>query len=130
MTTDRYVAVTSGWVVFAATMAAVAGVFNIIYGIVILFNNEWVAFTTEGILLFDITAWGWILIALGAVQLIIAFGIGSGQTWSRVLGVIWASLILIGQLAFLNVYPVWSILIMVLMVLIIYGLTVHGDEVV
>ncbi len=130
MTTDRYVAVTSGWVVFAATMAAVAGVFNIIYGIVILFNNEWVAFTTEGILLFDITAWGWILIALGAVQLIIAFGIGSGQTWSRVLGVIWASLILIGQLAFLNVYPVWSILIMVLMILIIYGLTVHGDEVV
>jgi hypothetical protein len=28
----------SGWVLFAATLTAVAGVFNVIYGLVVLFN--------------------------------------------------------------------------------------------
>ena len=123
----RPVMVTSGWVVYAATMATVAGMFNLIYGIVLLFNDTWVGLTTEGILAFDLTAWGWILLGLGAVQLVISFGITSGQSWARVVGVLWASLIAIGQMAFLNVYPIWSLIIITMSLLVIYGLTVHGE---
>jgi hypothetical protein len=123
----RPVMVTSGWVVYAATMATVAGMFNLIYGIVLLFNDTWVGLTTEGILVFDLTAWGWILLGLGAVQLVISFGITSGQSWARVVGVLWASLIAIGQMAFLNVYPIWSLIIITMSLLVIYGLTVHGE---
>jgi hypothetical protein len=130
-TLDRSVArpvmVTSGWVVYAATMATVAGMFNLIYGIVLLFNDTWVGLTTEGILVFDLTAWGWILLGLGAVQLVISFGITSGQSWARVVGVLWASLIAVGQMAFLNVYPIWSLIIITMSLLVIYGLTVHGE---
>ena len=89
----RPVMVTSGWVVYAATMATVAGMFNLIYGIVLLFNDTWVGLTTEGILVFNLTAWGWILLGLGVVQLVISFGIAGGQSWARVAGVLWASLI-------------------------------------
>ncbi len=123
----RPVMVTSGWVVYAATMATVAGMFNLIYGIVLLFNDTWVGLTTEGILVFDLTAWGWILLGLGAVQLVISFGITSGQSWARVVGVLWASLIAVGQMAFLNVYPIWSLIIITMSLLVIYGLTVHGE---
>jgi hypothetical protein len=123
----RPVMVTSGWVVYAATMATVAGMFNLIYGIVLLFNDTWVGLTTEGILVFDLTAWGWILLGLGTVQLVISFGITSGQSWARVVGVLWASLIAIGQMAFLNVYPIWSLIIITMSLLVIYGLTVHGE---
>ncbi len=126
-TLDRSVVVTSGWVVYAATMATVAGMFNLIYGIVLLFNDTWVGLTTEGILLFDLTAWGWILLGLGAVQLVISVGITSGQSWARVVGVLWASLIAVGQMAFLNVYPIWSLIIITMSLLVIYGLTVHGE---
>ena len=129
-TLDRSVVVTSGWVVYAATMATFAGMFNLIYGIVLLFNDTWVGLTTEGILAFDLTAWGWILLGLGAVQLVISVGITSGQSWARVVGVLWASLIAVGQMAFLNVYPIWSLIIITMSLLVIYGLTVHGDEVV
>ena len=128
MSTYKPPVITSGWVVFAATMAAMVGVFNMIYGIVLLFNDKWVALTTEGILVFNVGAWGWILIALGAFQLFIAYGIGMGQSWARVVGVLWASLIAIGQMAFLSVYPLWSLLIIAMSILIIYGLTIHGDE--
>jgi hypothetical protein len=128
VTTSRTPAVTSGWVVFAATLATVAGMFNLIYGVVLLFNSEWVALTRQGILVFDLTAWGWILLALGVIQLFISYGIAEGRAWARVVGVLWASVIAVGQMAFLNVYPLWSILIIAISILVIYGLTVHGDE--
>ena len=120
---------TSGWILFAATLASVVGVFNLIYGVTLLFNSEWVVLTTSGLLMLDVTSWGWILVILGLVQLGIAYGIATGQTWARVMGVLWASISAIGQMAFLSVYPVWSILIIAVDVLVIYGLTVHGDEV-
>jgi hypothetical protein len=47
-----------------------------------------------------------------------------------VVGVFWASLIAVGQMAFLNVYPIWSLIIITISLLVIYGLTVHGDQVV
>jgi hypothetical protein len=111
-------------------MATVAGMFNLIYGIVLLFNDDWVGLTPEGILVFDLTTWGWILLGLGAFQLVTSVGIASGQSWARVVGVLWASLIAVGQMAFLNVYPIWSLIIITMSLLVIYGLTVHGDEVV
>jgi hypothetical protein len=44
-----------------------------------------------------------------------------------VLGIFLASLSLIAQLFFLPAYPNWSIIIMTIDVLVIYGLTVYGD---
>lgn len=121
---------TSGWVVFAATLAATAGIFNMIYGLVVLFNSEWVAVTDDVILIFDLTAWGWILLGFGVLQLFTAGGLINGRSFARILGVAWASVVVIGELVYLNVYPVWSIVIIALSVLVIYALTVHGDEVV
>jgi len=120
----------SGWVLFAATLTAVAGIFNVIYGLVVLFNSEWVAITDDAVLLFDLTAWGWTLLVFGVVQLFTAGGITSGRGWARILGAAWASVVVIGEMAYLNVYPLWSIVIIALSVLVIYALTVHGDEVV
>ncbi len=37
--------------------------------------------------------------------------VAGGQSWARVAGVLWASLIAVGQMAFLNVYPIWSLII-------------------
>lgn len=120
----------SGWVIFAITLTAMAGVQNLIYGLVLLFNSNWVAVTDDEVLLFDLSAWGWMLLGFGAVQLLTAVGMISGQSWARVLGVIWASLVVVGQMTYLNVYPFWSIVLITLSVLVIYALTVHGDEVV
>lgn len=131
MTTDeRSMVMTSGWVMFAATLATVAALFNLIYGLVLLIKDEWVVLSAEEILVFDLTAWGWMLLVLAAVQLFVAYGIANGSIWARIAGVIWASVIALGQMAFLSVYPLWSLVIIALCVLVIYGLTVHGDEVI
>ena len=120
---------TSGWVIFASTMFVIAAVFNIIYGIVLLAKDDWAVLVEDGILLFDFTTWGWILLILGIIQGVAAWGILSGQTWARVVGIIIASLALISLFPIFGLYPLWNLTIAVLLILVIYGLAVHGDEV-
>jgi hypothetical protein len=64
-----------------------------------------------------------------AFQLFVAFGIFHGALWARVLGIIGASLGIISQMTFMSIYPQWAWLIIGIDVLVIYGLTVHGDDV-
>lgn len=132
-TVDRPTFMTStpgGWIIFAVTLTAVAGIHNLIYGLVALFNSTWIAVTDDAVLLFDLTTWGWMLLGLAVVQLLTAVGMVSGRGWARVFGVAWASVVVIAQMTYLNVQPFWSIVLITLGVLVIYALTVHGDEVV
>ena len=67
-TTDRNeVTGWTGWVVFAAVMLMIAGVMQAFYGVVALFNDEWVVWGQEAALLLDITAWGWVDTSSGAL---------------------------------------------------------------
>jgi hypothetical protein len=121
---------TSGWVTYAAVMMAILGTFNVIYGLVLLANNEWVALTPEGqLVFFDFTTWGWILLVVGVIELFAGWGIMTGQTWATVVGVVIATLGMVSAFLSLNAYPWWSIILIVLAFLVIYGLTVHGGEV-
>jgi len=120
---------TSGWVIFAGTMLALAGVFKVIYGLAMVFNSDWVVFTTDGAWLLDLTAWGWITLIAGVILIIAAWGVLTGQTWARVVGIIVASLAAINALFTISIFPLWGIVVLALNVLVIYGLAVHGDEV-
>ncbi len=65
---------------------------------------------------------------LGILVLCVGTSLFSGRMWARVAGVILAVLNLIAWFAFLGVHPIWSIIVMVIDVLVIYALTVHGGE--
>jgi len=127
--TSRSLDQTSGWVLFAGTLALLIGVLNIFWGFVALFNSEWVIFTEQSVVLVDVTAWAWVTLLLGVIQIFVAWGILSGQTWARVVGIIWAGLAIIGQMVYINVAPWWSLIMIIMLVLVIYGLAVHGDEI-
>ncbi|TDC61781.1 hypothetical protein E1200_28115 [Actinomadura sp. GC306] len=115
--------VTSGWLTFAGTIALVIGTFNIIAGLVALLNDDYYLVTQNQILVFDYTTWGWFWLALGVVQVAVGAGIVAGKMWARVVGVIGAVLAAIGHLAFLQAFPIWSVLTIALCVLLIYALT-------
>ena len=129
MAASRQVGKLSGWVVFASLMMGLAGAFSIINGAVAIFANEVYVATEEGILAFDFTAWGVIHVVLGIVVSVAAFAVLTGQLWARVLGVDVVFLNALGQLAFITALPLWSIVIIAIDVLVIYGLVVHGEEV-
>lgn len=124
MTASRIPRIT-GWLSFAAVVAFVVGVFNVIDGLVALFRNDYYLVTSQDILVFNFAAWGWIWVILGLSQIAVGAGILTGRTWARAAGVAMAVLAAIGQLAFLRAFPVWSVLVIALCVLLVYALTAH-----
>jgi hypothetical protein len=62
--------------------------------------------------------------------LLFAAGCGAivGQTWARAVGVLLAVLSAAANMLFIAAYPVWSIIIITLDVVVIYALIVHGRE--
>lgn len=49
--------------------------------------------------------------------------------WARVVGIILAVVSAVANVAFLAAYPIWSTIVIVVDVLVIYALAVHGREV-
>jgi hypothetical protein len=111
-----------GLAIFGGILAAIMGTMNLIYGLLLLFNSEFVLLAEEGLFYVDVTAWAWLLVVFGVVQIAAAIGIMSGQTWARLVGIAWASLVVIGNMFFLPAYPFWSLLIIALGVMVIYAL--------
>lgn len=117
-----------GWVFFAGFMMIMVGALKAIWGVTALFNSDWLVVTDDSLLVLDLTTWGWVQLIFGLVLLFAGFSIMSGATWAKVVGVIAAVVSAIAQMLTIDVYPWWSLMIIVFDVLIIYAITVHGDE--
>ena len=118
-----------GWITFAAVMLLMVGTFQIITGFVAIFDPGYYVVTASGLALsVDYTVWGWVYLALGALAVGTGLGVLAGQTWARVVGMIFAGVSLLVNLGFTAAYPIWSLTVMALDVIVIYALAVHGRE--
>ena len=115
----------TGWVTFAATLFLVVGTFNIISGIALIIDDNY--FRADELLFGDLSLWGGLALFMGVGQILIGFGIFSGSVLAQILGIMWAGLNACLHLLAIGAYPAWSIIIMALDGLVIYGLTVYGD---
>ena len=115
----------AGWVTFAAFILGLAGIWNVIEGVLAIADSR--VFVGEQVFIFsDLNTWGWIVLVLGTLQLIAAFTVVTGNEFGRWLGIGAAGLNAIGQLLFLPAYPLWSMSMFALDILIIYALAVYG----
>lgn len=117
-----------GWVAFAGVMMMLLGSFQAIAGLVALFKNEVVYIGLENTWLVDFTTWGWAHLILGIIIVFAGMAVLAGKTWGRVIGVLLASVSALANFAFIPVYPVWSVLMVIVDALVIYALLVHGSE--
>ena len=116
----------SGWWVFAGVLLLIAGVLNIIYGIAAIGDSKF--FTANATyILSSLHTWGWILLILGVLELVAAFSLFSGGEFGRWFGIFIASLNAIGSLLAIPAYPLWSLAIFALAIIVIYKL-VEGPE--
>jgi hypothetical protein len=118
----------TGWIAFAGVMLIVGGTLASIFGLVAIINDDWVVFENGNAVSIDLTGWGWIHLAVGVVVILAGFGVFTGNVLARTVGVIVAVISLIANFLWLPVYPIWSIVIMTLDVLVIWALTAHGSE--
>src|SRR5947209_18132937 len=71
-----------GWVVFAALLLFMAGVFNVIAGLVALADSRFYAAGAVYVWR-DLHTCGWIVLALGVGELLAGGAILRGRTWDR-----------------------------------------------
>ncbi len=117
-----------GWVWFAGIMLVTIGLFDIFQGIIALLDDEFAVVVEGGLLVFDLTTWGWVQIIIGAILLLAGFGVFSGATWGRTLAVIVCVLNALHQLTIMPTYPFWALIMIGLNIVVIYALVVHGRE--
>ena len=119
----------TGWVVFAAFIMVLVGCFQAIEGLVAIFDDGFYHVTDSGLVVeVDYTVWGWVHLLLGAAILAAGIGVLAGNMLARIVGVGLAGLSALVNLVFIEAYPVWSVIIITIDVLVIYALTVHGRE--
>jgi hypothetical protein len=118
----------TGFIVFAAVLMILSGVFQALEGLAAIFENEFYVAARNYLYEVDVTAWGWIHLILGVVIALAGFGVLSGATWARAVGIALAVLSAIANFLFIPYYPFWSILIIALDVFVIWALAVHGGK--
>ena len=115
-----------GFILFAAIMMIMAGVFQALQGLVGIFENEFYVPTRNYTFQFDATTWGWTHLLLGLLVAFAGWGLLSGRTWARVAAITLAVLSAIANFAFIPYYPFWSLLIIALDIFVIWAVAVHG----
>jgi hypothetical protein len=118
----------TGWITFAGVMMVIAGSLNAFYGLVAILNDDWVVWTNRASVLLDLSQWGWVHLIVGLALLLSGIGVFSGNILARTVGVIAAAVSLIANFAFIPAYPLWSLVVMTIDVLVIWALTAHGSE--
>jgi hypothetical protein len=121
---------TTGWAVgfilFAAIMMIMAGIFQAMAGLVAIFENEFYVPTRNYLFQFDATSWGWIHLVVGLLVAFAGWGLLSGRIWARTVAIILAVVSAIANFAFIPYYPFWSMLIIVIDILVIWAVAAYG----
>ena len=116
-----------GWVLFAGIMIFIAGTLNCIWGIAAIDKASFFI-EDKRYIISDLSTWGWIVLIIGILQVIAAFSIWAGNAYGRWIGIITASAGAIGALLSIPGYPLWSIAVFGIDILVIYGLVAYGGQ--
>jgi hypothetical protein len=116
-----------GLVLFASILLFVTGCFNMIQGIAAIANSH--VFVAHAHYVFaNLTTWGWVTAILGALQLVAAAGVLAANQLFRWFAVVVIGVNAIDQMFFIPAYPLWSLTIIAMDVVALYGLCAYGSR--
>ena len=119
----------AGWVAFAGVMLIVLGAFQIVQGLVALFDDGFYLVRSSGLVVdVDYNTWGWLHTGLGIIAVLTGIGLLAGNMVARIVGVAVAALSALVNLAFISAYPVWSMIMIAVDIIVIFAIVVHGRE--
>ncbi len=116
-----------GWLLFASIMLAIAGALNIVWGIAAISKSKF--FTQNATYIVSgLNTWGWVVLIIGALELLAAYSVLVGGQYGRWLGIFVAGINSIAALMSIHAYPFWALCLFGIDVLIIYGLAAYGGQ--
>jgi hypothetical protein len=114
---------------FGAVMMTVVGTFGVIEGLAALLAPTTYITVDGTVLSIDLIAWGWVHLILGALLAITGVSLlREAPTWARGVGTVLVGLSILVQMAWIPAYPLWSILMITLDVVVIYALVATSGD--
>ena len=118
----------AGWVMFAGVMLVVLGCTNTVEGVAAVTGSDF--FVTRAHYLFgDLSAWGWVIWVIGVAQGLTGVAVLVKNQFARWAGVAFACANALAQMLMIQAYPLWSLALLSLDILVMYGLVVYGGRV-
>ncbi|MFE7275610.1 hypothetical protein [Streptomyces sp. NPDC057623] len=118
---------TTGGLVFAGVLMLVNGLLAVLQGISAIAEDDVYGRIGDYVFKINLTAWGWILLGLGAVAMGVGYGILKGAWWARITGIFLASLSMVAHFLFLPYTPVWSVIMVGIDFFVILALATAPD---
>ena len=120
----------SGWIGFAGILLVILGGLAFFEGLIALLRDNYYVATGEGLLIFDVTAWGWIMLLWGIVLACVGLGLLGGAGWARWTAIVLVSVNIFGQLGFLGNTNdlLWVLITLTLNIIVLFALIVRWDD--
>lgn len=116
----------AGWSAFAGAYLMIAGLLNLLWGITALSKKEY--FADNGLVWSSLETWGWIAIIAAAAQFVTGALIFARKVGGMILGLVVAMCGMLVNVISIGAYPIWSCIGLVANALVLWAVTVHGDE--
>jgi hypothetical protein len=116
----------TGWITFAALMLIVSGTLDVMNGLWALDTSNTVVDTVFWNN--NLEAWGWFYIGVGILLFAAGIGVFSRSRWAVIVGIVAGCLGAVVNIFWIFQYPVVSLLLVLLNVLVVYGLTTYGSR--
>ena len=124
----------ASWVTFGSVLMMIVGAFKLIAGVIGLFRDQWLVLGYNGYRLVDITGLAIWYICIGAILFLGGIAALQGSRLGRVVGAVAAALAAISEFFMIPYYPIWSIIMLVLYVIVLWafiawkGLTPYEEQ--
>lgn len=118
-----------GPIAFAAVLVTIAGLFNVLTGLTAVFDDKLYVGGDDLVVVFDVTTWGWVHTLVGAAMFAAGLGLLVGQFWAQLTVIALVSVSLVTQMIMLPAYPLWSLTVIAIEVVVLWAIMAHGDEV-
>jgi len=108
-------------------MLVMGGALGIIWGIAAVSSSHFFV-AGASYILSDLNTWGGIVMGFGAVEVLAALSVWRGGEFGRWFGIFAALLAGLAAMFSIPAYPFWSLTLVAIDVLVIYGLAAYGGK--
>jgi hypothetical protein len=116
----------AGWIAFAGVMLILAGAIDFFDGIRAIGANS----TTFDTIFWDnnLEAWGWFYLIVGLILIVTGYFVFQRAPWAVTVGIIAATVSAVFHMWWIFAYPIVSLILVLINLLVIYGLVVYGTD--
>lgn len=117
-----------GWLGFASFLMLFAGFFHVIEGVADRSRQNVFVHSSGYVWVLNYNKWGWINIVGGVLLIAASLSLIKAGMWGRVFASLVVIISMLVAVTTIPQYPIWSVVVLIVDALVLYAVTVHGNE--